>query len=79
MPSAQLYARHWIGGNWIDSAARRNSIDPATGDTIGQYADGGEPEAAQAIAAARQAFLEIDWRENRPRRSTKWPIASRRV
>ena len=65
MASDLLTARHWIGGAWIDSPNRRNSINPATGEVIGTYADGGPAEASQAIRVARQAFLETDWRENR--------------
>lgn len=65
MTSELLTARHWIGGDWIDSQTRLDSINPATGETIGTYADAGESEATQAIAAARQAFLGTEWRENR--------------
>ncbi len=80
MASDLLTARHWIGGAWIDSPNRRNSINPATGEVIGTYADGGPAEASQAIRVARQAFLETDWRETvacAPRRSTKWLTDSR--
>lgn len=65
MTSELLAARHWIGGDWIDSQTRLDSINPATGETIGTYADAGESEATQAIAVARQAFLGTEWRENR--------------
>ena len=60
-----LNARHWIGGEWVDSAKRLDSINPATGETIGSFADGGAAEAEQAIAVARRAFVESDWKENR--------------
>lgn len=62
---ASLSARHWIGGDWVDSATRLVSINPATGETIGTYAEAGEAEAKQAVKVARQAFLETDWRGNR--------------
>src|SRR5258708_18420395 len=65
MTSGQLNARHWIGGEWVDSKERLDSINPATGETIGTYANGGEAEATKAIAIAKQAFLDTDWRENR--------------
>jgi betaine-aldehyde dehydrogenase len=65
MTTVQLNARHWIGGEWVDSKNRLDSINPATGETIGTYADGGETEATLAIAAAKEAFLGTDWRENR--------------
>ena len=61
----ESYARHWIGGDWVDSDTRRDSVDPATGDRIGTYADGGRAEAARAVAAARRAFLETPWRGDR--------------
>ena len=60
-----LTARHWIGGEWLDSPRRLDSFNAATGESIGTYADGGEAEAILAIAAARKAFLESDWRHDR--------------
>lgn len=57
-------ARHWIDGEWLSSETVRESFNPATGAAIGRYADGGEAEAAQAIAAARRAFEQGDWAEN---------------
>lgn len=64
-----LSARHWIGGEWIGSGTELDSINPATGDVIGRYADAGAPEAELAIAAARRAFTETDWRYDRRGRS----------
>ena len=58
-------ALHWIGGEWIDSVKHGDSHDPATGDWIGSYADGGREEAAMAIAAARRAFDETGWKDDR--------------
>jgi betaine-aldehyde dehydrogenase len=58
-------AMNWIDGDWVDSARRLESIDPATGRTIGSYADGGEVEARRSIAAARRAFVETGWRQDR--------------
>ena len=60
-----LHARHWIGGEWIDSHIQCDSINPATGDVIGQYADGGESEAQQAIEAALDEFANSSWRHDR--------------
>ncbi|MDI3357960.1 aldehyde dehydrogenase family protein [Pseudomonas sp. UYIF39] len=65
MSSDQLFAKHWIGGAWIDSQTRRDSINPASGEKIGTYADGGETEAAHAIDIARKTFVNSEWRENR--------------
>ncbi|RYC29006.1 aldehyde dehydrogenase family protein [Lichenibacterium minor] len=64
MPS-RLSAKHWIGGDWVDSSLRRESVDPATGEPIGTYADGGASEAALAVAAARRAFVDSPWRGDR--------------
>ena len=33
-------AMHWIGGQWLDSGAHRESINPATGEAIGSYLKG---------------------------------------
>ena len=60
-----LEARNWIGGEWVDAARRLESINPATGEVIGTYADGGAKEANSAIAAAKAAFETTDWRWNR--------------
>jgi betaine-aldehyde dehydrogenase len=63
--ASQLLARHWIDGEWVDARDRVESINPATGETIGTYTEAGEAEARRAIAAALKAFKETDWRENR--------------
>ncbi len=62
-------AMNWISGKWIDSAKRNESFDPATGESIGTYADAGLPGAEAATAAAVQAFAATDWKENRRRRA----------
>lgn len=65
MAPSQPHARHWIDGAWVDSDGRLDSFDPATGEKIGTYADGGANEAELAIRAARKAFVETDWSGNR--------------
>lgn len=62
-------ALHWIDGQWVDSAQHQESINPATGEVIDMYADGGAQEARQAINAALRAFREADWKDNRQLRS----------
>lgn len=62
-------ARHWIGGEWLDAGERRQSINPATGETIGTYAKGGRMEAQLAVDAALHAFQETDWKHNRSLRA----------
>ena len=53
-----LVARHWIGGEWADSAEHRESVNPATGEVIGSYAMGDPKEALAAIGAAKRAFAD---------------------
>ncbi|MFJ2865456.1 aldehyde dehydrogenase family protein [Kitasatospora sp. NPDC087314] len=62
-------ALHWINGAWVDSPTHADSIDPATGETIGRYADGGEAEAEAAIAAAKETFHGTSWKDDRLRRA----------
>jgi delta 1-pyrroline-5-carboxylate dehydrogenase len=62
-------ALHWIDGKWIDSGEHKDSINPATGEVIGQYSDGGRAEAALAVRVALQKFRETDWKCNRALRA----------
>ena len=58
-------AQHWINNQWADSKSQKESFNPATGEVIGRYADGGKPEAMAAIAAAKKAFKDSEWKSNR--------------
>jgi betaine-aldehyde dehydrogenase len=58
-------AQHWIDGEWVGSDNVSESINPATGEVLGQWYDGGEPEAAAAIAAARRTFDTSAWGRDR--------------
>jgi betaine-aldehyde dehydrogenase len=49
-------AKHWIDSDRVGSGTVSESVNPATGAVLGQWADGGEAEARAAIAAARRAF-----------------------
>ncbi|MBB3120398.1 aldehyde dehydrogenase family protein [Pseudoduganella violacea] len=62
-------ALNWIGGEWTDSGIHKDSINPANYEVIGQYADGGLREASDAIAAAKRAFVETEWKEDRALRA----------
>ncbi|NVE01468.1 aldehyde dehydrogenase family protein [Massilia sp. BJB1822] len=62
-------ALNWIGGEWTDSGIHKDSINPANYEVIGQYADGGLREATDAIAAAKRAFAETEWKEDRALRA----------
>ena len=48
----------YINGEWIAAEGSKtfDVTNPATGETIGQVADGGRAEAKAAIDAAAQAF-----------------------
>jgi len=53
---------HYIGGEWTtgESESTFESVDPATGETLGEFARGTEADAERALAAADDAFEE--WR-----------------
>lgn len=68
--SARLpHARHHIDGAWVDSVQRSESLNPATGQVLGTFADGGAEEAKAAIAAARRAFDTTEWSRDRSARA----------
>ena len=58
-------ALHWIDNQWIDNNNYKESINPATGEVIGRYSDGGKHEATIAINAAKKAFKDSEWKINR--------------
>lgn len=53
-------ATHWIDGSAVGQPSL-SSDDPATGQPLGRFAEGGAAEAGQAIAAARRAFEQGLW------------------
>lgn len=67
--SSDHVACHWIDGKWHDSGQKRESFNPATGEVIGHYNDGGAEEAQAAITAARRAFDQTDWSRQRELRA----------
>ncbi|MDB5964714.1 MAG: aldehyde dehydrogenase, partial [Polaromonas sp.] len=58
-------ALNWINGKWTDAATHHDSIDPATYEVIGRYADAGLADATACIDAAKTAFLTSPWKEDR--------------
>ncbi|TCP53849.1 succinate semialdehyde dehydrogenase [Tumebacillus sp. BK434] len=63
-PSNKLY----INGSWLSAADTFPILDPATGDIVGDAADGDKGHALQAVEAAHAAFP--DWsKATAPRRS----------
>jgi hypothetical protein len=64
-PLMSEIARHRIDGEWTGSGAVSESVNPATGEVLGRWADGGEAEAWAAVAAARRAFDTSPWSRDR--------------
>ncbi|WP_217575023.1 aldehyde dehydrogenase family protein [Streptomyces sp. GbtcB7] len=60
---------HLIDGDWTGSDVMSTSYNPATGEALGQYADGGAAEAQAAVAAARRAFDTTSWPRDRALRA----------
>lgn len=55
-------AKHWIGGDVVPIGTLKDSINPATGETIGQFFDAGVDAAQQAIETAWATFHRSPWR-----------------
>ncbi|WP_435124947.1 aldehyde dehydrogenase family protein [Halobaculum sp. D14] len=55
--------QHYIDGEWVDGAGAETfeSVNPATGDVLGEFRRGTEADVDRAVAAADDAFEE--WRE----------------
>src|SRR5580658_6722040 len=62
-------ASHWINGEWTTSYTISDSINPATGEVLGAWYDGGEAEAHAAIYAAKEAFESSTWSRDRSLRN----------
>ena len=56
--------RMLIDGEWVDSVSGKTfeTINPATGDTICQVAEGDKADVELAVQAARRAFESKAWR-----------------
>src|ERR1700758_2173808 len=54
-------AKQWIDGEWVASDTVSESINPATGEVLGRWADGGDAEARAAVEAAGRAFNTSLW------------------
>lgn len=52
------------GGEWSAAGAQRESINSATGEVIGHYANGNAETAQAAINATQSAFETIHWRDD---------------
>jgi betaine-aldehyde dehydrogenase len=62
-------AKNWINGEWVGAEQSAISYNPATGEQIGSYADGGRKEAQKAVEAAVKAFRETSWKSDYTLRS----------
>lgn len=56
--------KHYIDGQWVDSAERFPVYFPGTGQEIGSAPEGGKEEVARAVEAARRAFDK--WSRTKP-------------
>ncbi len=56
MAARHPHALHWIDGEWVGSDLTETSINPATYEPIGTYADATVGTARAAITAAKRAF-----------------------
>ncbi|VVO84092.1 Betaine aldehyde dehydrogenase [Pseudomonas fluorescens] len=59
-----MQSQHFIDGQWTATDRWTDSLDPANGELIGRFADGGEAEAEAAVAAAARAFNDPQWAQN---------------
>jgi acyl-CoA reductase-like NAD-dependent aldehyde dehydrogenase len=65
MATKLAHALNWIDGEWVDGDDVETSIDPATYEPIGTYADATLETATAAIAAAKRAFETTAWPRDR--------------
>jgi aldehyde dehydrogenase (NAD+)/phenylacetaldehyde dehydrogenase len=68
-PSLKLQTDLYIGGKFVPSASgkRFSTVNPATGETLAEIAEGGREDLDRAVMAARQAFAAGPWAEMKPR------------
>ncbi len=62
-PKVKAQQPLFIGGKWLDSVSGKMfpTINPATGETICQVAEGDKADVDLAVKAARKAFEEGPW------------------
>lgn len=63
---ADSEGKNLIGGQWVRAAAGESGRrrDPADGTALGSFAESGEADARDAIAAARRAFDATAWAQS---------------
>lgn len=57
-----------VGGQWVEAASgkRFKTLNPATGELLAEVAEGGKEDVDRAVAAARKAFENPEWRRMMP-------------
>ncbi|MBR3371931.1 MAG: aldehyde dehydrogenase family protein [Rhodobacteraceae bacterium] len=71
-------AKHYINGQWLAQGECRDSINPATGEVLGQYHVGDAALAHSAVAHARTAFFGTNWQTSpRQRAAVLFQFADR--
>jgi aldehyde dehydrogenase (NAD+) len=63
MPKVKPQEPMFIGGKWVDSVSGKTfpTLNPATGETICQVAEGDKADIDLAVKAARKAFEQGPW------------------
>src|SRR5258708_3950242 len=56
--------KNYINNEWVGSSATREVINPATAEAIAVVPEASKEDADRAIAAARAAFDNTDWRDS---------------
>jgi phenylacetaldehyde dehydrogenase len=68
-----------IGGQWVDAASGRtiDAVNPATGEVLATFPEGGREDVDRAVRAAREAFDTGAWRRMTPAERGKilWKVA----
>lgn len=64
-PAAAPDTHHCHDGGGVAGRTRMESRDPATGELLGTFVDGGAAQAGAAISAARHAFTATQWSRDR--------------
>ena len=75
-------ATHYIDGQWVEAvsgtAQKGPILNPATSEHVMDFCDGTAAEAQAAVAAARRAFNETNWKNSpRVRAEVLWSFATR--
>ena len=75
-PFPSIPARHLIANEWIAMGELRDSLNPATGESLGKFHDADLSVAQAAIESARATFVKSEWRQDREHRAKAlWDLA----